>query len=210
MTATSNTLAIAAAVISAAQCFGGFITIDEFTDATKSDGHGVRTFTGDVKVADDAASLVSGVVWLGEVASINYSFMPSPLVVKPKFVLTLRNNQTSYAESGVLRATVNGGQRLERELFAAKNDYEIVVFDFAGMIPQSETISEFRLDWLRPDIATGARELLIDSIVVADVPEPPTFALIATCLAGVGCYQMNKVQKEKLRRMRFSKPRKRR
>lgn len=199
MTATTNATAIAAAVISAAQCFGGFVTIDEFTNAAKSDGHGVRTFAGDVKVADDAASLVGGVAWLGEVATITYSFLPEPLVVKPKFVLTLKNNQTTYAESGIIRASINGGPSLERELFARQN-YEIVTFDFVDLLPQSETVSEFRLDWLRPDAATGARELLIDSIVVADVPEPPTFALVAACLAGVGAYQMNRAQRDRFAR----------
>lgn len=162
----------------------GFIAIDEFTDATQSDGLGFRSFVGDVTVRDDAASLVGGVAWLGEVATISYDFTPTPLVVKPKFVLKLKNNQTTYAESGILRATINGGPPLERELFAAKVDYETVVFDFAGSISASETIAEFRLDWLRPDVATGARELLIDSISVSDVPEPRSLALVGTA-AGI-------------------------
>lgn len=172
------------ACLAQGQLLAGFVTIDEFTNAAESDGVGRRTFAGDVTVEDDAASLLGGVVWLGEVASIHYDFLPSPLVVKPKFVLKLKNNQTTFAESGILRATVNGGPSLERELFAAKVDYEIVVFDFIPLVPITETIREFRLDWLRPDSATGARELLIDSIEVQDVPEPRSMSLIGSA-AGI-------------------------
>lgn len=160
----------------------GFISIDEFTDAAQSDGLGVRTFVGDVKVSDDAASMVSGIAWLSEIATITYDFLPAPLVVKPKFVLRLKNNQTTYLESGILRATINGRTSLERELFADKDDYETVVFDFIGLIPVAETVSEFSLNWIRPDAATGARELLIDSISVSDVPEPRSLSLIGSAL----------------------------
>lgn len=180
---------IARAVVFALAAFGlladesraGFVTIDEFTDATQSDGLGLRSFVGDVTVRDDAASMIGGVAWMGEVATIAYDFMPSPLVVKPKFVLRLKNNQTTYAESGILRATINGGPALERELFA-RPSYEVVTFDFVDLLPASETISELRLDWLRPDVATGARELLIDSIIVSDVPEPRSLSLIGAAV----------------------------
>lgn len=159
----------------------GFVSIDQFTDSEQSDGLGVRKFIGDVKVTTyDAASMVSGVAWMGEVSSIVYDFLPAPLVVKPKFVLKLKNNQTTFLESGVLRASINGLPYLERELFADKDDYEIVVFDFTETVPASETIRELRLDWLRPDQATGARELLIDSIEVQDVPEPKSMTLIGS------------------------------
>lgn len=176
--------ALAAFGLLAGESRAGFVTIDEFTNATQSDGLGLRSFVGDVKVEDDAASLIGGVAWLGEVATISYDFTPAPLVVRPKFVLRLKNNQTTYAESGILRASINGGPTLERELFAAREDYETAVFDFIGLVPSSETIGEFRLDWLRSDVATGARELLIDSIIVSDVPEPRSLALVGTA-AGV-------------------------
>lgn len=155
----------------------GFITIDTFTDSMQSDGVGDRSFIGDVKVANDNASMIGGVAWLGEVASITYDFLPSPLVVKPKFVLILRNNQTNYTESGIIRATINGGPSFERELFAVR-DYETIVFDFIPLVPIGELINQFRVDWFRPDQATGARELLIDSIAVSDVPEPSTLGLL--------------------------------
>lgn len=176
-------LTIAAVLLVTSTAHAGFITIDEFTNAAESDGLGRRTFAGDVKVADDQAAMISGVVWLGEVATITYDFMPSPLVVSPKFRLVLKNNQTNYGESGILRATVNG-RSLERELFADKDDFEVVIFDFTDTIPASETIPEFRVDWLRPDQATGARELLIDSIEVAEVPEPRSMSLIGAA-AGI-------------------------
>ncbi len=176
-------LTIAAMMLLASTAQAGFITIDQFTSATQSDGLGKRTMIGDVKVADDQAAMVSGVAWLGEVATISYNFLPSPLVVSPKFRLVLKNNQTSYAESGILRATANG-HVLERELFADRDDFEIVIFDFTSTIKPSEVVSEFRVDWLRPDQATGARELIIDSIEVAEVPEPKSMSLIGAA-AGI-------------------------
>ena len=160
---------------------GGFILIDEFTDPNNSDGHGNRTTSGRVEfeefgIALGAASAISGVEAYGEVASIFYSFLPTPLAVKPIVLVTAKNNQTTYEESGILEVSVNGLKGKSR-LLNSQREYSIYSFDFSDRI-KDDIISSLRIDWIRPADATGARELLIDSIAVADVPEPATISLI--------------------------------
>lgn len=167
-------------------CFAGFVTIDEFNDPP--DNLGARIPDGMVKYKDGFVSMTSGYPESDKIVSLHYSFVPAPLVVKPKIVLTAKNNQTTYEESGWLRVSINNLPYIQQELFAAKQNYELLVFDFTYQLPASETISELRIDWLRPDNTTGARELLIDSIVVSDVPEPPTLAMICVASLVVGTY----------------------
>lgn len=191
-------------LLTSENCLAGFVTIDEFTDSAKSDHLGIRTTDGITKYVDNAISMVSGHPESDKVVSLHYSFLPEPLVVKPKFVLTAKNNQTTYEESGWLRVSINNLSYIQKELFAKQN-YELLVFDFTDKVPASETISELRVEYLRPDGTTGARELLIDSIVVSDVPEPRTYLLILLSLGGVGCYQLRKIQTERKSRRKNAK-----
>lgn len=182
-------------ILTSSPCAAGFVTIDEFTNATQSDHLGTRTSDGKVDHKGTYISMVSGTPETNKVAQLFYSFVPSPLVVKPKFVLTVKNNQTTYLESGWLRVSINNKHFLQEELFAAQQGFQRIVFDFTNQVSASETISELQLDWLRPDGTTGVRELLINSIVVSDVPEPPTFLLLAVCLSSVGIYHLHKTQR---------------
>ncbi len=172
-------------------CNAGFITIDEFTNSLQSSDLGLRTTDGKVEYKDGYISMVAGVPESDTGVSLYYSFLPSPLVVKPKFVLTAKNNQTTFLETGLIRVSINGGVPIEQELFAAKTNYETLVFDFSTV---ETLVNELRVDYLRPPDTTGARELLIDSIVVSDVPEPPTFLLIAVCFSSVGIYKLHRIQ----------------
>lgn len=173
------------AALLASPASAGFITIDEFTDPSRSDHLGERTTDGSVTFGEfgvelGTASAVSGAPWPYEnVATIRYAFGPS-LVAGTKVRIAARNNQTNEGETGVLRASANGGQSIEYVLPGGQKEFVSYDFDFARqwMNPVA-VIDELMIEWIRPPDATGARQLYLDSVSVEQVPEPQAWMLVA-------------------------------
>ena len=176
-----------AAAILTTPAAAGFITIDEFTNAAQSDGLGQRTTEGMVTFGEFGIELGSASALTGsppsERSAIVYSFTPTPLIAAPILVVTARNNQTASAETGILRATV-GGHAIDYTLPGGQRDFVPYSFNFTSLLGGTAAIDEVRIDWLRPDYATGARQLVIDSIAVHEAPEPSTLALIGLAAGG--------------------------
>ena len=182
-------LSVAASVF-AMPADGGFITIDEFTSATHSDGLGQRSTFGMVKYGSEGIELsfaapVAGTAD-GEVASVVYSFTPQPLVAVPIVLLLARNNQTNAGETGVLRGTLDG-HSISYVLPGGQRNFVSYSFDFTHAFGGTVAMEEFRVDWFREDGHTGAKELLIDSIQIHEAPEPSTWALIAVVCGAAAC-----------------------
>jgi len=164
----------------------GLITIDGFSDSTKSDGLGDRTIEGLVLFLDDGLSLsayaISGVTSM-PVASVIYRFTPTPLVAAPIVVVLAKNSQQSVAETGILRMSVDN-QSISYVLPGAQENFVSYSFDFRSVLSDVSAMQEIRLDWLREDGHGGAKQLVIDSLDVHAVPEPSTLGLIGLAVSG--------------------------
>lgn len=165
--------------------FADFVTIDEFTDSTQSDGLGTRTTSGLVSFNElgielGTVSAVSGVPIVGE-ASITYAFTPTPINVVPIFILKARNNQTDINELGQLQVSVNGNTPISYLLPGKQTDYVSYSFDFTHQftVPSAALIDELKISWFRPQGYTGVAQLLLTSIEAHNVPEPSTIVLLS-------------------------------
>ena len=178
-------LTIVAAMI-ATPVSAGFITIDGFSDSERSDGLGERTTEGLVTFIDDGLSLsayaIAGVTSM-PVASVIYKFVPTPLVAAPIVRVLARNDQTDVAETGILRVSVDG-ESISYVLPGAQRDFVPYSFDFTKALSGVSAMAEIRIDWLREDGHTGAKQLIIDSIDVHAVPEPSTLGMIGLAAGG--------------------------
>ena len=178
-------LAIVAAMI-ATPASAGFISIDGFSDSERSDGLGNRTTEGLVTFIDDGLSL-SAYAIAGDtstpVASVIYRFVPAPLVAAPIVRVLARNDQTHVAETGILRVSVDD-QSISYVLPGAQREFVPYSFDFTGALSGVASMREIRLDWLREDGHTGAKQLVVGSVDVHAVPEPSTLGLIGLAAGG--------------------------
>jgi hypothetical protein len=191
-------LAIVAAMATT-PAMAGFIAIDGFSDPTRSDGLGDRTTEGLVTFIDDGLTMsayaVSGATSM-PIASVIYRFTPAPLVAAPIVQVLARNDQTHVAETGVLRVSVDG-ESISYVLPGAQRDFVPYSFDFTRALSGVASMAEIRIDWLREDGHTGAKQLVIDSIDVHAVPEPSTLGLIGLAAGGAWMVRRKKDNKPK-------------
>ena len=192
-------LAIVAAMVATTPAAAGFIAIDGFSDPTRSDGLGDRTTEGLVTFLDDGLTMsayaVSGATdWA--VASVIYRFVPTPLVAAPIVQVLARNDQTHVAETGILRVSVDG-ESISYVLPGAQQSFVPYSFNFTSLLSGVSAMREIRLDWLREDGHTGAKQLVIDSIDVHAVPEPATLGLIGLAAGGAWIVRRKKDNKPK-------------
>jgi hypothetical protein len=177
----------------------GFIAIDGFSDPERSDGLGDRTTQGLVTFINDGLTMsayaVSGATdWA--VASVIYRFVPTPLTAAPIVQVLARNDQTHVAETGILRVSVDG-ESISYVLPGAQRNFVRYSFDFTEALSGVSAMREIRLDWLREDGHTGAKQLVIDSIDVHAVPEPATLGLIGLAAGGAWIARRKKGNKPK-------------
>ena len=193
-----RTLAIVAAMATT-PAMAGFIAIDGFSDPTQSDGLGQRTTEGLVTFIDDGLTMsayaVSGATSM-PIASVIYRFVPTPLVAAPIVQVLARNDQAHAAETGILRVSVDD-QSISYVLPGAQREFVPYSFDFTQAISGVSAIREIRLDWLREDGHTGAKQLVIDSIDVHAVPEPSTLGMIGLAAGGAWMAKRKKGNKPK-------------
>ena len=191
-------LAIIAAMITTPAA-AGFIAIDGFSDPTQSDGLGYRTTEGLVTFLDDGLTMsayaVSGST-SSPIASVIYRFVPTPLVAAPIVRVLARNDQTHVAETGVLRVSVDD-QSISYVLPGGQQTFVPYSFNFTSLLSGVSAMREIRLDWLREDGHTGAKQLVIDSIDVHAVPEPATLGLIGLAAGGAWIARRKKGNKPK-------------
>ena len=191
-------LAIVAAMI-ATPAMAGFIAIDGFSDPEQSDGLGDRTTEGLVTFIDDGLTMsayaVSGATSM-PIASVIYRFVPTPLVAAPIVQVLARNDQTHVAETGILRVSVDD-QSISYVLPGAQRDFVPYSFDFTRALSGVASMSEIRIDWLREDGHTGAKQLVINSIDVHAVPEPSTLGMIGLAAGGAWIARRKKGNKPK-------------
>lgn len=169
---------------------GAFILIDHFTSGSASDGLGARSvegFVGFFPASSYAALISAGDVGVPTLAGLTYSFLPSPIVVTPVFNIRARNTQVNATETGILRASVNGGAFISYTLNGGNLPSADFAFDFSSQFgPGAASINELRVEWIRPAASSGSRQLFIDLIEVQEVPEPGTLALIGLASGGGG------------------------
>jgi hypothetical protein len=177
----------------------GFIAIDGFSDSSQSDGLGDRTTEGLVTFIDDGLTMsayaVSGATSM-PIASVIYKFVPTPLVAAPIVLVMARNDQTHAAETGILRVSVDD-QSISYVLPGAQLDFVPYSFDFTKALSGVASMAEIRIDWLREDGHTGAKQLIIDSIDVHAVPEPSTLGMIGLAAGGAWMAKRKKGNKPK-------------
>jgi len=187
--------AVLLGLVMASPAQAGFILIDHFTDATDSDGLGLRSQVGFVLINPDPipsegyAQLISGGTPASPtLAALVYNFLPSPIVVTPVFNIRAQNTQLNLTETGIFSARVNGGTAISYTLNGAQGGlFTNYSFDFSSQFsPGAAAISELRVEWIRPVGNSGARQLFIDLIEVQEVPEPATLALIGLASGGGG------------------------
>jgi hypothetical protein len=193
-----RTLAIVAAMATT-PAMAGFIAIDGFSDPTQSDGLGQRTTEGLVTFIDDGLTMsayaVSGATSM-PIASVIYRFTPTPLVAAPIVRVLARNDQTHVAETGILRVSVDD-QSISYVLPGAQREFVPYSFDFTRALSGVASMAEIRIDWLREDGHTGAKQLIIDSIDVHAVPEPSTLGMIGLAAGGAWIVKRKKGNKPK-------------
>jgi hypothetical protein len=187
------------AAMATTPAMAGFIAIDGFSDPTRSDGLGNRTTEGLVTFIDDGLTMsayaVSGATSM-PIASVIYRFTPAPLVAAPIVQVLARNDQTHVAETGILRVSVDD-QSISYVLPGAQRDFVPYSFDFTKALSGVSAMAEIRIDWLREDGHTGAKQLVIDSIDVHAVPEPATLGLIGLVAGGAWMAKRKKGNKPK-------------
>jgi hypothetical protein len=191
-------LAIVAAMATT-PAMAGFIAIDGFSDPERSDGLGDRTTEGLVTFIDDGLTMsayaVSGATSM-PIASVIYRFVPTPLVAAPIVQVLARNDQTHVAETGILRVSVDG-ESISYVLPGAQRSFVPYSFDFTKALSGVSAMQEIRIDWLREDGHTGAKQLVIDSIDVHAVPEPSTLGMIGLAAGGAWIVRRKKGNKTK-------------
>jgi hypothetical protein len=191
-------LAIVAAMATT-PAMAGFIAIDGFSDPTRSDGLGQRTTEGLVTFIDDGLTMsayaVSGATSM-PIASVIYRFTPTPLVAAPIVLVLARNDQTHVAETGILRVSVDG-ESISYVLPGAQQSFVPYSFNFTSLLSGVSAMQEIRIDWLREDGHTGAKQLVIDSIDVHAVPEPSTLGMIGLAAGGAWMAKRKKGNKPK-------------
>jgi hypothetical protein len=177
----------------------GFIEIDGFSDPTQSDGLGERTTEGLVTFLDDGLTMsayaVSGATSM-PIASVIYRFVPMPLIAAPIVQVLARNDQTHVAETGILRVSVDG-ESISYVLPGAQRSFVPYSFDFTRALSGVASMAEIRIDWLREDGHTGAKQLIIDSIDVHAVPEPSTLGMVGLAAGGAWMAKRKKRNKPK-------------
>jgi hypothetical protein len=183
----------------ATPAMAGFIAIDGFSDPTQSDGLGQRTTEGLVTFIDDGLTMsayaVSGATSM-PIASVIYRFVPTPLVAAPIVQVLARNDQTHVAETGILRVSVDG-ESISYVLPGSQREFVPYSFDFTRRLSGVSAMQEIRIDWLREDGHTGAKQLIIDSIDVHAVPEPSTLGMIGLAAGGAWMAKRKKGNKPK-------------
>jgi hypothetical protein len=142
-----------------------------------------------------SAYAVSGATSM-PIASVIYRFTPAPLVAAPIVQVLARNDQTHAAETGILRVSVDG-ESISYVLPGAQRKFVPYSFDFTRALSGVESMAEIRIDWLREDGHTGAKQLVIDSIDVHTVPEPSTLGMIGLVAGGAWIARRKKDNKPK-------------
>lgn len=199
-------------LVSLPAAHAGYIKIDHFTDENQSDGLGNRTSYGLVSYGteDPFSFLITELEYVqlisgGDeadpvVAGLVYSFLPSPIVVTPKFRIRAQNTQPALESMGVLSARIDNSSVISYTLNGGMNGYSDYIFDFSDQFQTSAaSIEELRIEWIRPSGVGGSRQAWIDSIDVEEVPEPATLGLICLASGGWGIFSFSRSRKLKRR-----------